>query len=258
MTVWAHETGPAEGPLVMLIHGSLDRSAGLLRLSRRLDQRHRVVRYDRRGYGRSRPHAGPFGMDQQVEDVVRLLAGRSAVVFGHSYGGDVALATAARHPALVRGVLAYEPPLSWLPWWPTTTAGSQALAGERDAADAAERFMRRLIGDERWERLPPRTRQARRDEGVVMLGELADLRSRTPWSPAEIQCPVVALAGRRGAPHHRRGVDHLGEVLPAARTVIVPDAKHFGPNTHPDAVAAETAALVVRLGTRGDRSADSS
>lgn len=246
MAVWSHETGPAGAPLVVLIHGSMDRSAGLLRLSRRLDERCRVLRYDRRGYGRSRPHDGPFGMDGQVDDLAELLAGRTALLVGHSYGGDVALAAAARHPSSVAAALVYEPPLSWLAWWPTTTAGSQALAGEGDAADAAERFMRRLIGDERWERLPPGTRRARREEGAVMVGELADLRARPPWSPDQIGCPVVAMAGERGAEHHRRGVAHLGDVLSDVRTVVVPEAKHFGPNTHPDAVAAEVAALVSR------------
>ncbi|MFV0308627.1 MAG: alpha/beta fold hydrolase [Desertimonas sp.] len=250
--LWSQHSGRPAGPLVGLIHGSLDRSAGLLRLARRLDGQACVLRYDRRGYGRSTPHAGPFDMDAQVADLVTLLAGRPAVLVGHSFGGDVALATAVRHPELVRGVVVYEPPLSWLPWWPTTTAGSQALDKNGDGdgddhAEAAERFMRRLIGDHRWERLPARTRQARRDEGAAMIGELADLRDRAPWEPAAVGVPVVALAGELGADHHRRGVAHLGEVLADVRTVEIAGAKHFGPNTHPDAVAAEVLGVLDRL-----------
>ena len=101
----------------------MDRSAGMLKLSRRLDEDFRVLRYDRRGYGRSFPHDGPFTMDAQVADLVGLLAGRRAVLVGHSYGGNVALATADHHPDLVAGVAVYETPLSWEPWWPGTTAG---------------------------------------------------------------------------------------------------------------------------------------
>ena len=40
-------------------------------------------------------------------------------------------------------------------------AGTTAGGGRRDGgdpADAAERFMRRLLGDERWDHLPPGTR----------------------------------------------------------------------------------------------------
>ncbi len=76
------------------------------------------------------------------------------------YGGNVALALADRHPELVRAVGVYESPLSWLDWWPGTTAGADALATRGDPAEAAERFMRRLIGDERWHRLPESTRRA--------------------------------------------------------------------------------------------------
>ena len=47
-----------------------------------------------------------------------VIDGRPAVVFGHSFGGDIALAAAERHPQLVRAVGTYEAPMSWEPWWP--------------------------------------------------------------------------------------------------------------------------------------------
>ena len=139
-------------------------------------------------------------------DLVGLLDGRPAVVFGHSYGGNVALALAERHPELVQAVGVYETPLSWLDWWPGTTAGADALATRGEPADAAERFMRRLIGDERWQRLPESTRVARRAEGVAMVGELVDLRSHAPWDPSRIRVPAVAIHGTLGAAHH--GASH--------------------------------------------------
>ena len=94
--VWSDATGDPSGPLVVVIHGSMDRSAGMLKVARQLDDRAHVLRYDRRGYGRSCPHDGPYGMHQQVDDLAALLADRAAVLVGHSYGGNVALATAAR------------------------------------------------------------------------------------------------------------------------------------------------------------------
>ncbi len=242
--IWSEEAGPRDAPLVALIHGTMDRSAGLLKLSRRLDDRFRVLRYDRRGYGRSTPHAGPFGIEEQAGDLIGLLDGRPAVLFGHSYGGNVALGVADRRPDLVRAVAVYETPLSWLPWWPGTTAASRALDGEDHPADAAEAFMRRLIGDERWSRLPPGTRAARRVEGAAMVGELADLRRRAPWDPSRITVPAVAMRGTEGAEHHSASTTHLGEVLAGGRVVEIEGARHFGPNTHPDAVAAELARLI--------------
>jgi len=44
--VWSATTGLDDGRHIVLIHGSLDRSAGMLKLSRRLDQDFRVTRYE--------------------------------------------------------------------------------------------------------------------------------------------------------------------------------------------------------------------
>lgn len=251
--IWAATTGVSAATHIVLVHGSLDRSAGLLKLSRRLDHRFRVTRFDRRGYGRSRPHAGPFDMKHQVDDLVQIA--RSAdgertpvVIVGHSYGGNVALATADRHPDLVSGVITFESPLSWMPWWPGGGAGGSAMAWRDDPEEAAERFMRSLIGDDRWDRLPPSSRAARRAEGPAMIGELTDLRQRAPWAAERITVPVLALRGEHGREHHRVGTETLAEMLPNARFATVPDAHHFGPNTHPDDLASIVIEFVDGLG----------
>lgn len=242
--VWSDETGPETADLVVLVHGSMDRSAGMLKVARSLDHRVRVLRYDRRGYGRSAPHDGPFGMEQQVDDLVHLLAGRPAVVVGHSYGGNVALALADQHPELVRAVSVYESPLSWEPWWPGTTAGANALATRGTPDDAAEAFMRRLVGDARWEALPERTRATRRREGAAMVGELSDLRRNVPWSAARIQVPVIAGYGTRGASHHRRGMEHVVATVASARLAQLDGCGHDAPFAEPLRYARE---LVVPL-----------
>lgn len=236
VSIWADEAGPADAPLVVLIHGSMDRSTGMLRLSRRLDQRFRVLRYDRRGYGKSipaaGPHPGPFDMTTQVDDLLGLLGGRRAVLVGHSYGGNVAMATAAREPGRVAGVAMYETPLSWESWWPGTTAGAAARATEGDAGEAAERFMRRLVGDATWDRLPDRTRATRRREGSAMVGELRDLQANRPWVAAEVLCPVVVAYGSKGAAHHQQGMRHVHEQLPGSMLYELPGCRHDAPMSH--------------------------
>lgn len=249
--LWSTTVGPVDGPPVALIHGSLDRSAGLLKLGRRLDDVFRVTRYDRRGYGRSIRRPGPFGMAEQVDDLVEVIAaaGGSAgawLLVGHSYGGNVALALADRRPDLVAAVVVYESPLSWEPWWPHDTAGADAVAWRDDPEEAAERFMRRLVGDDRWDRLPPATRAARRREGPAMVGELLDLRERPPWDPARVTVPVLAMYGTSGREHHRRAIVELGRVLPDAEVIGIDGARHFGPNSHPMQVAAEIRSFVGR------------
>jgi pimeloyl-ACP methyl ester carboxylesterase len=253
--IWSDEVGPADGPLVVLVHGSMDRSTGMLKVSRQIDRVCRVLRYDRRGYGRSSPHPGPFTMADQVGDLVALLRGRTAdVVVGHSYGGNVALSLAAHHPELVRAVSIYETPLSWEPWWPGTTAGAVAVASAGDPEAAAERFMRRLIGDARWEALPERTRAQRLVEGAAMVAELADLRTHRPWEAAAIGVPVLAGYGTGGSPHHRTGMEHVASTVVGARAVELEGCRHDAPLSHHALFADE---MVLPLLTLGHRQAPS-
>lgn len=257
--IWSTTAGEAGDTFVVLVHGALDRSAGLLKLSRRLDGWALVARYDRRGYGRSTPHAGPFGMPEQVVDLVEVIerhrpAGATrTIAVGHSYGGNVALAAAQQHAGLLDAVVTYESPLSWLDWW-GGSAGSDAVAWRHDPQEAAERFMRRLIGDDRWERLPEATRTARRAEGPAMVGELADLRERPAWDGDRIGVPVLALHGERGKPHHQRGAETIAELIPGAVVERIDDAAHFGPNTHPDVVADRVRAFAASVSPRRDPS----
>ena len=83
-----------------------------------------------------------------------------------------------------------------------------------------------------------------------MVEELGDLRSRPPWDPGAINVPVIAMRGSDGAEHHRRSTAHLGAVLADCKVVDIEGARHFGPNTHPDEVAAIVKDLVSRTAIR--------
>lgn len=216
---------------MVLIHGSLDRSAGLARVARVLGGTSRVVRYDRRGYGRSWPHAGPFSVQDQVDDVIGVLGGRPAVLVGHSFGGQVALAAASILGRQIMGVSTYETPLSWLEWWPRDSAGAAGVDAGPELA--AERFLTRLVGRDTWDRLPERTKEARRREGRALVGELGALREGPPWDAAKIECRVVCGVGERAMGHHVRATHWLVDHLPHAMFVTIPGAGHGAPNTHP-------------------------
>jgi pimeloyl-ACP methyl ester carboxylesterase len=292
--IWAQEVG--EGPLVALVHGSMDRSGGMLRIRRLLQSSYRVLRYDRRGYARSLAAGPPTSFDQQVADLVALLAGRPAVLVGHSFGGLVCLALAERRPELVRAVLAYEAPKMWAPWWPGSSAGSGALAvaragagaGARVATDdapadaapggavtgggegadpagaqarapadeaelgaeAAEWFLRRMIGDAVWERLPATTRAERRAEGPTLVAEMASVRppAPPPFDPAAIPVPVVAVRGAAARPHHVRATGELAAAAPRAELHVIAGADHGAHLSHP----VELADLVRRAASLAD------
>ena len=234
------EEGLDVGPLVVLIHGSLDRAAGMLRVSRHLQKQARIIRFDRRGYAKNVHHKGPFHVAGNADDLIEILDGRKAVLVGHSFGGNIALAVAARMGEQILGVSTYETPLSWFDWWPKSTAGAQSLTVPPD--QAAEAFMIRLIGQRRWDELPDRTKEDRRQEGPTLAKELQSIRDCAPWALDDIQCPVVCGYGSRALEHHKRGAIWLGENLPFGRTVAIEGAGHGAPNSHPE----EFAQLLVR------------
>jgi pimeloyl-ACP methyl ester carboxylesterase len=220
----------AEAPRVVIVHGAMDRSASFGRVGRHLRDLH-VVRYDRRGYGASAA-LGTGTLDEHVEDLLRVLDGRPATVFGHSIGGVIALVAAERAPDLVPSLLAYESPEPWAPWWPQPKPRPA-----RDPADEAEAFMRRAIGDRFWSRLPARTREARRSEGPALLADLVSLRGAPPYDPARITVPVIAAAGAETTWWHLRATRELAEALPAGELAVVPDAEHGVHLAHPAAAA---------------------
>jgi pimeloyl-ACP methyl ester carboxylesterase len=261
--IWAQEVG--EGPFVALVHGAMDRSGGMLRVRRVLQSSCQVLRYDRRGYARSLPAGPPASFDQQVDDLAVLLDGRPAVLAGHSLGGVICLALAERRPGLVRSVLAYEAPMMWAPWWPAGTAGNRALASVDDGAadgnghgaggsptgpgrasvdggahDAAEQFLRRMIGDDGWDRLPRGMRAERRAEGPTLIAEIRSLRPPfpVPFEASEITVPVLAAHGSQTRLHHKRATEELAHTAPRGELAVIEGAGHGAHLSHPEAFAA--------------------
>lgn len=249
VSVWVAESGEDNpGPIVVLVHGSMDRSGSWVRVVRELRDRH-TVRYDRRGYGRSLG-VGPGEMQEHIADLLVVIGGRASVVAGHSYGAAIALAAAQREPDLVRGVVSYEGPMPWRDFWPTTSGGANAMAEVRDGAaigDAAERFLRRHIGDEKWERLPQKTRDERRAEGAALLTELASARDGgSPYDPRKLRVPVVSARGSVSEAYLMHGADVLAEEIPLAEHAVIEGASHGGHQSHP----AEFAELIRRVLSR--------
>ena len=96
--------GPAGAPVVVLSN-SLGASRGMWDPQvPPLAERYRVVSYDTRGHGESPAPAGPYSLDDLVDDLVALLdevGAQRAHVVGLSLGGMTALRLAAREPARV-------------------------------------------------------------------------------------------------------------------------------------------------------------
>jgi pimeloyl-ACP methyl ester carboxylesterase len=219
----------------------MDRSGAFARCCRYLRDLH-TVRYDRRGYARSAGLGAPT-LSGHADDLIDVLDERPGVVVGHSLGGVIALAAAQRRPDLVRAVGAYEAPMPWLEWWPKVSAGVEAMTAGAEstpeaAADAAERFMRRIIGDEWWEGLPEKSRHDRRAEGPALLAELRSARADAPFDFAAITIPVVSGRSTRSREHHQWAAQQLATQVGNDAPFVIEGADHGAHLTHPTEFAA--------------------
>ena len=239
-------------PLVVLVHGSLDRAGSFARVTRRLDDLHTVA-YDRRGYHRSRG-ASPVHetFEGHVDDLLSVIDDRPCVVVGHSYGGDIALAAAVRAggPGPILAVAAFEPPMPWLGTW-ARRSNAERTADPRppdeDPALVAERFFRRMVGDSAWDRLPEETKDARRADGTALAAELAAIRvSAPPFDVTLLTVPAVFGRGSESLPHHRASADWLVAHVTGSELVEIAGAAHGAHLTHPDAFAQFVRTAVAR------------
>ena len=233
----------------------MDRATSFAKVERRLTGAgHEVVTFDRAGYGSRVDAPLPDGRGRiaaDVDDLVELLDG-PAVVIGHSYGGHVAMAASVRRPDLVAALGVFETPLAWMAWWPPDTSGGVAVRAARSGtpATAAEAFMRSIVGDDMWSRLPPSTKAARRAEGPALLADMADIHALPPpYDPAAVPVPVVIGRGSRSKGQHLRGTEALLELLPDAELHVVDGAGHGAHASHPDAFAEFVEAAVRRRRT---------
>lgn len=222
-----------DGPQIVVVHGAMDRSVSFGRMARHLNGRH-LVRYDRRGYARS-CEVGVGSMDDHVADLVGVIGDEPAVVLGHSIGGVISLAAAATTEAPVIGIVAYEPPMPWLSWWPRPA--TDAPAKPQDPADEAEEFMVKMVGEKMWLRLPRSVRQARRAEGEALRADIAAVSAGAPFDPRAIEVPVLAVAGSESSWFHARAVRELADEVPRGDRAVLEGASHGGHLSHPTDLA---------------------
>jgi pimeloyl-ACP methyl ester carboxylesterase len=241
------DDSPTSGPVVVLVHGTLDRANSFRRAIRRLEDL-RVVSYDRRGYQDSRGSGPAVGVEGHIEDLLGVLEeiGEPSVVVGHSLGGVVAVGAAVAQPVRFASVGAFEPPMRWIPV-EGRPSGRFAMAAQ-DPDAAVEAFYRGRVGDAAWDRLEPAARADRLADGPALVAELASLNGDAPFDVTKLSVPVVFGCGGASDEFHKENVAWLANNVPGAEQITIPGAGHGAHLTHPDAFADFVRAAVARAG----------
>ena len=237
------ETGPAEAPTVVLLHGGGASGWTWGPAVERLPEFHCLVP-DLPDHGGSIPAAGPFSISAAVDAVVDLIRrhahGSRAHVAGLSLGAQVLVALLAHAPetvdrALVSGALVRPLP------------GSRWLYGLLDPTVRAYMPFRNIDGLVRanaWSYgIPPAYLEAFRQDTRRLTADsfsrimAANLSFRLPENLSAVSTPTLVLVGEREYGMMRPSARDLAAALPHGRAAIVQGARHNWPLEHPDLFA---------------------
>jgi 3-oxoadipate enol-lactonase len=239
------EEGPADAP-VLVLGPSLGTDLGLFDAqARNLADRHRVIRYDLRGHGRSPVVPGPFTVADLAGDVLHLLDELRVERFsyaGVSLGGAIGLQLAVTAPERVERLVVmasaarFPDPPSWKERAERVRAeGTEFLVPSRIGAWVTPAFAESHPGE--TERLLEMLRRTPR-EGYAACCETIetfDVRNRL----SEITAPALVIAGADDPATPPDTVRLIADGIPGARFVVVPSASHLVSAEQPEAVTAE-------------------
>jgi len=242
MEVWNHGDGTAEP--VLFVHGSAADASSWQVQRVTMAGRFRVVTYDRVAGG-----VDSYSVEQHAADAVTVIEQHGlapCVAVGSSFGGVVVLELARRRPELLRGIVLCEPPLGAGDDIPPASAQFSAELDRRydevGGRAAAEFFLRTVLGDRAFERMPLRFR-----ERACALHEQIRLESDAlmAYLPryatmGEVLLPVLLLGGDRSAPYFAPTLAALERALPNAHRDTLRGGTHM---MHADAARAFNAAV---------------
>lgn len=260
-----HVLERGRGPALVLLHGngSLIQDWLVGGLVDRAAETHRVIAFDRPGFGYSeRPRSRiwtPLMQAGLIRGALHSLGVEDAIVLGHSWGTQVAIALALQDPARVRALVLesgyYFPTarIDGLLFAPQGLPGLGDLISHTVAPAASRllwpRILARLFGPspvpERFTRdfpvemvLRPSQLRSAAAESALMVPDAFALRSHY----ARLRMPVTILSGTgdRLVSHADQSVA-LHREIPGSRLVAVEGAGHMLHHIAPDRVLAAVA-----------------
>lgn len=240
------------GPGIIILAGGSQTAQDYFPLASQLADKYTVYVTDRRGRNGSGPQGKDYSIQKECEDAIALLdKTNTSFLFGHSYGGLIALNVARQYP--LAKIALYEPAVSinglmpsrWLPAFErslekedylgalvTMIQGLQ-LGGKmnwlpRPIFKLMAKFFVEKDGLEGLAKvLPTLPKEAR--EGMKLDSDGSQY--------AQVAAETLLMAGSESPAFLHQAVHTLESVLPHPRSVLFPGLDHAVPNEAPDKIA---------------------
>ena len=238
-----------DGESILFIHGAIVADSFAPIMSQAALAGYRLIRYRRRGYGRSDPPRGAPSIEEQADDaqaLLRHLGAKQAHVVAHSGGGPIAVQLALDAPGMVLALVLLEPALMIAA---AAAAFAEMIApliemhraGNR--AKAVHMWMRPGAGSgwreelEPW--IPGAGDRANEDAAGTFDYDLAAMRC---WDfdavgATRIEQPVLYIVSSRTAEAHQSVTDMFRAAVPHTQMVVIPDCDHSLQMTRPAPIA---------------------
>lgn len=238
-TITCEKTG--SGPPLVLVHGTAGDRDDWREVAPMFAEHFTVYNIDRRGRGES-GDADEHSLEREIEDATAVLeaGGDGATLFGHSFGGAVALEAALRAETVDRLVL-YEPVV--LPESEELFADEDLDEVESLAADdpdaALETFFREVVGVSEEEieglRSSPQWETGTRTVRTVPR-EMRALASHAFDTAGyeELALPTDLVMGGQSPDHLREATERVAALLPNSGLIELAGMGHDGLITDPD------------------------
>jgi len=204
----------------------------------------RCVAVDLRGFGDSPAPTAGYAVGDSADDVAALVAALGLeryVLVGHSMGGKIAMALAARRPPGLAGLVLVAPsPPTPEPMPEATRAHLLATYGDRaSAVDTARTITKRPLAPAAFDQVVADDLRTSRPAWDAWLreGTREDIAAAMP----RVDVPTLVVAGGEDPVMHRDMLEReVRGRIAGARMAVIPGVGHLSPYEAP----AELAALV--------------
>ena len=249
-----------DGEPVLTIHGALiaDTFVPVCHESSLAD-RHRLIRYRRRGHGGSDPYEGEISLDLPAQDSVALLdhlGVERAHVIGHSGGGLMAVALALAAPERVHSLVLFEPAIFPPDAATGFLAGAAPVLEAYHAGDvprALDLWMELVSVDAGWREevergQPGAVEQAEKDAAAFFEFEIPAIPN---WifdaeKAKQITQPVLYGVGGESGPLYQIAAKYFESLVPQTEFVNLPGVDHSMLTSDPKLVADTAAGFLAR------------